>query len=469
MDFSTKEYLLSNNENFIITFWGNNTSTNSESKEASKEQIKENVFIWDLLRNDMIRGLAIGKDEKFENFKWSYDSKYFGRIKKDILIVYEAPKMQMIPDSQGVRQPIKDNIKEYFWFPNRNNIITLSEKRSNQKLNESILQFIEIPTRKTFPASAIAGLEVVSLEWHKNNITLAILCKNTDKNPKWSVRIFEFDNNRLSYRSMHTSLFTGDTNNYFSVCMKWIGNDLFVSSKFKDNNLDTMNVFPFKLDKKTLKVEPWSNDKFLKNMKHSHFIPSSNGVHFILACMDPNNTNNYGKIDLYAIFDNAINYCRSFEFTNNLENIKWDQSGRLFIIELTRKTPEGVRFYDCEGNLLFDYKDATTQVMHWRPRHFPILDKNAEEEDIKKNFKQIQKLYEEDDSQFLSAIEQLKRNERKKIRETFMSTINRRRSLWESQKEEREKLVPSVESVIVEHEFIIEEILNTHEEIINTD
>ena len=48
----------------------------------------------------------------------------------------------------------------------------------------------------------------------------------------------------------------------------------------------------------------------------------------------------------------------------NLENIKWDHGGRLFITELTRKTPEGVRFFDCEGNLLFDCKDSSIQLVN---------------------------------------------------------------------------------------------------------
>lgn len=107
--------------------------------------------------------------------------------------------------------------------------------------------------------------------------------------------------------------------------------------------------------------------------------------------------------------------------------------------------------------------------MNWRPRHIPILDRQAEEEDIKKNFKNISKLYEEEDSQFLSAIDQIKRAERKRIREMFMATVNRRREAYEGDKDQRERLVPTVQPVIVEHEFIIEEIIHTQEEIISTD
>ena len=84
---SVKSYILSNNETHLISFTG----------MYDKDSTKENVFIWDLLANELIRGFTINKEEKFENFKWSASSKYFGRIKKDILIIYESPKMQIIP------------------------------------------------------------------------------------------------------------------------------------------------------------------------------------------------------------------------------------------------------------------------------------------------------------------------------------------------------------------------------------
>jgi hypothetical protein len=50
-----------------------------------------------------------------------------------------------------------------------------------------------------------------------------------------------------------------------------------------------------------------------------------------------------------------------------------------------------------------------------------------------------------------------------------MATVNRRREAFEADKDQRERLVPVVQPVIVEHEFIIEEIIHTQEEIISTD
>jgi hypothetical protein len=356
LNYFLKDYVISNDENYAVTFSGS----------SEKENLKQNVFVWDLHRNELIRDLKITKEENFSNFKWSNDSKFFGRLKKDILIIYQTPKMQMVPDSQGVRQPIKDGVKDFFWFPNRSNIVVISEKKSGNKISESIVQFFELPSRRSFQSSSLAGLEIISLEWHKNNLNLAVLCKSLDKNPKWSVRIFEIDCAKYTFRSATTNLKLAEASQIvYSVTMKWMGNDLFIAPKYKDSGLDTMHIIPHKLDKKTLSLVPWVEENHLKNLKHSQFLPSSNEVHFLLYCLDTANSNSYGKIDLYVIDSNKINYVKTFEYSSNLENVRWDQGGKLFLVELTRKISEGIRFIDVEGNLIYDIKEPGLQNVYF--------------------------------------------------------------------------------------------------------
>jgi len=67
---------------------------------------------------------------------------------------------------------------------------------------------------------------------------------------------------------------------------KWISNDLFIIPKYKEGNLDTLNVYPYKLNKVSLNIDAWSSDKVLKSLKYSNFISSSDGAHFILANLD---------------------------------------------------------------------------------------------------------------------------------------------------------------------------------------
>lgn len=455
MNIHAIDYSLSNDEQYLITFSG---------YSESNDNIKENVLIRDLYTNEVIRGIGISKEEKFAHFKWSSDSSFFGRIKKDILIVYESPKMQICLDPENKkRHPIKENIKDFLWFPTTNNLITITEKYTQKKLIESVLQFIEIPSRKAFPPSSLMNLEIVSFEWHNLNTILAVLCKTVSK-PNWSVRIFEFNNSTLSYRSGTSILPSNNDVAFYDTIIKWMGNDLFVIPKYKENNLDVLSVFPYQYNKQSLKMEPWASEKCLKKLKQSHFLPSSNGKHFLLACLDPDNRNSYGRVDLYVVSDNQINFCKNMEFGSSVETIKWDDGGRLFSVELTKKKDcEGMKIFDCEGNLVYDLKDKTLINAVWRPRHIPLLDRNIENENIIKNFAEISKLYDEEDSEFLSVIEKEKRLIEKATREKFMSVVKKRKNKWNTEADEREKIMGKPIDNKVQHEFWIEEILKTEE------
>ena len=43
-----------------------------------------------------------------------------------------------------------------------------------------------------------------------------------------------------------------------------MGDLLFVTPKFKETNLDTINIFPYTYDKQNLKIIPWPLEKCLK-------------------------------------------------------------------------------------------------------------------------------------------------------------------------------------------------------------
>ena len=76
--------------------------------------------------------------------------------------------------------------------------------------------------------------------------------------------------------------------------------------------------------------------------------------------------------------------------------------------------------------------------MFWRPRHTQQINKGTEESDINKKFKEISKIYDEEDSEFLSENDKIKRAARKKVRDAFMVVVNKRRNVWEENKSLRE-------------------------------
>jgi hypothetical protein len=157
------------------------------------------------------------------------------------------------------------------------------------------------------------------------------------------------------------------------------------------------------------------------------------------------------------------------EFGQGVENIKWDEGGRLFVVEITKKKEnDGMRIFNCKGNLVYDYKDSSLVSTAWRPRHFPLLDRFTEYENIEKEFNKIKTKYDEEDAEFLSEIDKTKRAIEKQKRDKFNGIASKRKQKW--QEEHKEKIQHDKESPKLElHEFWIEEIIKTEETLLVSD
>ena len=468
-------YNISNDENYIITFNGyknNSFKTEEEKKEEKKEENKEekkeeltsleNVFIRDMINDRIIRSFNIEKTEKFSDFIWSPDSKYLGRIKDEKLMIYELPSMKMIKDKQDKRVPIKDNVTSFSWFPNSNTVISISEKydANKKKLLTTTMDFIEIPSRNTYPRSSLANAGIVDLIWHKNNHTLAILSKDFNQN-KYSLRLFDFNTKDKTYLSSNIKLPEGTKEKpLLDMKVAWMEDTLFVIPTLKESTVKSISVFPFNLKKKNLELEQWPLENSFVNLKHSDFIPSSNGITFLLSCLDKNNTNNYGKSDLYVIHNGKISHCRAMDFGSSLSRLLWDKNGRLCIVEQnTGKEKEGFQIINCIGDTIYEEKDEKLVKVEWRPRHKPLIEEYKEEKTIENEFEKISKKYEEEDYEFLSEHDKKRKAEDKAIFDKFVGIMQKRKEKFNNDKDKKEdKIVAKVS-----HDFWIEEIKSVNE------
>ena len=498
LNFHSHYYNISNDENYIITFSGyKNNFKPEEKKEENKEEKKEekkdekneekkeekkeeapkenpqdnkeelssleNVFIRDIITDRIIRSFNITKEEKFSFFQWSPDSKYLGRIKEEKLMVYELPSMKMILDKKSNKRiPVKDNVTSYSWFPNNNIIISVTEKYDNnkKKLLTTTMDFIEIPSRITYPRSSIANGSIIDFVWHKNNHILAILSKDFNQN-KYSVRLIDFNIKEKTYISSNIKLPEG-TKEKPLIDMKifWMEDTLFIIPTLKEMNVRSISVFPYNLTKKNLELEQWPLEDCLVNLKHSDFIPSSNGITFILSCLDKNNTNNYGKSDLYVIHKNKINHCRALDFGSSLSRLTWDKDGRLCIVEQnTGKDKEGFQILNCVGDLVYEEKDQKLVKVEWRPRHKELIEEYTEEKIIEKEFDNISNKYKEEDDEFMSEHDKKKKAMEKTVFDKFRGIMNKRLEKFKNDKDKKEEK----EEQKISHDFWIEEIKSVNE------
>ena len=143
--------------------------------------------------------------------------------------------------------------------------------------------------------------------------------------------------------------------------------------------------------------------------------------------MDKNNTNNYGKCDLYVLHGEKMSFCRATDMGSALSKLEWDHDGRLCIVELNYgKEKEGYRIINCLGDIIFEEKDLKLVNICWRPRHKPLLNEYQEEKDIENNLVKISKVYEDEDGEFLSSHEKKQRALDKEVYDKFTAVMKRR-------------------------------------------
>ena len=374
----------------------------------------------------------------------------------------------LLNKEENLRAPIKKGVKKFSWFPNNNILIAISEKyvpNNKKKLISSNLDFIEIPSRDSFPPSSLANSSIIDLVWHKNNHLLAILSKEFNQN-KYSVRLIDFNIENRTYSSSNCKLPEGSKKKpLIGMQISWMGDILFVVPKYQDINVESISIFPYNLNKQTLVLEPWPAENAYDNLKHSHFVPSPNGINFLLACMDKNNTNNYGKCDLYVLNKQKMSFCRATDMGSALSKLEWDHDGRLCIVELNYgKEREGFKIINCLGDTIYEEKDLKLSNVSWRPRHKPLLDEYTQEKDIENNLLKISKVYEDEDGEFLSIHEKKQRALDKEVSDKFTAVMKKRLEKYNKDKNKKEKK----EEKKVNHDFWIEEILKGEEFIVDS-
>ena len=275
------------------------------------------------------------------------------------------------------------------------------------------------------------------------------------------MRIISFNIKEKNYSSSNIKLPEGTKGKpLLDMKISWMEDTLFVIPILKDSNVKSISVKPYNLNKKTLTLEPWPSENSYDYLKHSDFIPSSNGINFLLACMDKNNTNNFGKCDLYVIHKGKMSFCRVLDFGSSLSRLVWDRDGRLCIVEQNiGKEKEGFQILNCLGDTVYEEKDQKLIKVEWRPRHKMAIDEYKEEKTIENEFDKIYKAYEEEDYEFLSAHDKKVKAEEKTIKDKFTSVMKKRVDKYKNDKDRKEVK----EEKKVNHDFWIEEIMKGEE------
>jgi hypothetical protein len=264
------------------------------------------------------------------------------------------------------------------------------EIKKNKNLNTT-LEFYEIPSRVKCPLSIpFTNVQVVSIKWHPNNNIMMLLLKAINL-PEWSLRIIEFNFKNFTHKSESYDIIkpivrankeepmTEKDIDYTSVEAFWAdnGNEILVAAKKRllipmysitekkyimTDNGHSISLMMFNFLTKGIKLSPWSDDKNKKNLKYDSIVVSPTLKNVIVYNKRFEERNSYGEGILFSIDGGQFHEITKLSFGDKFSNIKFDQSGRFFALEMSRAymgnyVSQGFKILYVNGELVAEVKD----------------------------------------------------------------------------------------------------------------
>lgn len=404
---NSQKFNISPNEKFITTFAGLGNSNIISDPAYLRDLItRQNVFIWSLISKELLKSIKIGHDESFSNMKWSDDSQFLARLKGDVLIVYESPDFKMLHDQVvNKRHPLTDKVTSYDWFPRRNCILTIYEKRKHKQI-DTTLNFYEVPSRKQCLFSIpFSNIQVISYQFHPNNKTILVLLKTVNV-PQWSIRIIDFNFSDFTHKSKSfdilnpvvksnnpDELMTEKDIDFTDVEVKWMdnGNEILIIAKKRllipnysriekryitSDEGHSISLLFYSYSAKEIKAVPWNEEKVKKNLKYNQILCSPSGKNLIVYNKLPDSKNTYGEALLFAVDGGSLHLITKMSFGDKFSKISFDQSGRFFTVEMSRMNlgntvSGGFKIFYISGELIIETKDESlNEVMNALNNYF---------------------------------------------------------------------------------------------------
>jgi len=273
--------------------------------------------------------------------------------------------------------------------------------------------------------------------------------------------------------------------NYSSVEVSWMdnGKEVLIAAKkilmiptfstiekkmvVVDNGIST-SIFMYSFSLKDAKLTPWPEEKIKKNLRYSSIAISPNNKCFVAYNNRIEDSSSYGEAMLFTISDEKIHEITRLSFGEFFSSVKFDQSGRYFVVESARMhmgstISKGYKMFYFSGEVVCEVNTDVLREVMWRPRHKPIKNLYEEYGSLTLDKPRLAKLNEElqtEEDEFLSDFDKEKKKKYDGGKQRLYAIVNRRREAWDNSGEERKKLAKiEVDKKEIAFTFSKEEIL----------
>ncbi|KAH6796740.1 translation initiation factor 3B1 [Perilla frutescens var. hirtella] len=408
-----------------------------------------------------IGGTGVVSGVSWPVFRWAggCEDKYFARIGKNVVSVYETETFSLIN-----KKSIKvENVVDFSWSPTDSVLAIFVPELcgGNQPARVSLVQ---IPSKEELRQKNLFSVSDCKMYWQSNGDYLAVKVDRYTKTKRRTYTGFELL--RVRERDIPIEVLELENKNDKIIAFAWEPKGHRFAVIHGDNPRPDVSFYSMHSGTITGRVSKLTT---LKGKQANALYWSPAGRFIILAGLKGFN----GQLEFYNV-DELETMAQAEHFMAT--DVEWDPTGRYVVTAVTsvHEMENGFNVWSFSGKLLYRIlRDHFFQFL-WRPRP-PSLLTAEEEEEIAKNLKKYSKKYEAEDQDVSILLSEQDREKRKMLKEEWDRWVSEWKRLHEEEKLERQKLRDGGEASDDDEEEYeakqveIEELMDVSEQVISFD
>ncbi|XP_078439767.1 eukaryotic translation initiation factor 3 subunit B-like [Wolffia australiana] len=389
-------------------------------------------------------------------FRWGggKDDKYFARIGKNVVSVYETETFSLV-DKKSLKV---ENVVDFSWSP-ADPILALFVPELGGGNQPARVSLIQIPGKEELRQKNLFSVSDCKMYWQSQGEYLAVKVERYTKTKKSTYTGFELF--RIKERDIPIEVLELENKNEKIVAFAWEPKGHRFAVIHGDGPRPDVSFYSMRTAQNTGRVSKLTT---LKGKQANALYWSPGGRFLILAGLKGFN----GQLEFYNV-DELETMATEEHFMAT--DIEWDPTGRYVATSVTsvQEMENGFNIWSFNGKLLYKIpRDHFFQFL-WRPRPPSLLSLEKEEE-IAKNLKKYSKKYEAEDQDVSQLLSEQDREKRKMVKDEWDRWVSEWKKLYEEEREERRRLRDGEASDDEEEyeakEVEVEEVLDSVEEVV---
>ncbi|KAM0010303.1 putative transcription factor WD40-like family [Helianthus debilis subsp. tardiflorus] len=377
-------------------------------------------------------------------FRWGggKEDKYFARLGKNAISVYETEKFKLI-DKKSIEV---ENVMDFCWSPT-DSIFALFVPELGGGNQPARVSLFQIPSKVELRQRILFRVSDCKMYWQSNGEYLAVKVERYTKTKTNTYTGFELF--RIKERDIPIEAFELDNKNDKVISFAWEPKGDRFAVIHGDNPRPDVSFYSVKGGKV-------SKLTTLKQKQANALFWSPSGHFIILAGLKGFN----GQFEFYNVDElQTIAITEHFMATD----VEWDPTGRYVATSVTsgHEMENGFNIWSCNGKLLYRVPKDHFFQFSWRPRP-PSLLSPEEEEEILKNLKKYSKKYEIEDQDISVLLSEQECEKRKQLKEEWERWVNE----WKRDHEEQMLRDREASDVEEAEQVEVEELVHVTEEIL---